>query len=422
MVVIELDQVSKAYRLGAGQTSLREAMMRGIRSLLNRKSRANSELFWALKDVSFQVAQGEVLGIVGHNGAGKSTLLKLLSKVTSPTAGRIRFRGRMASLIELGAGFHPDLSGRENIYLNGAILGLKKREIDEQLSSIIEFAGLEEFIDTPVKRYSSGMYVRLAFAIASHVRADILLVDEVLSVGDLSFQGRSHAKMRELRDEGATIIFVSHNLAAVNSFCDRALLMHRGRMVMSGRPSDVIQTYERLERESMIALLHRNGASDSTHGNPGAVIDRPFITKMELLNTHGEPATEFAAVDGAILRCHFIAPKKIRRPDINLRIRRLSDGLLCCTPSLECDPLEGEGVIEIRVAQWLLMPGVHTAQLAIYDVTGSNDTAVGEQVAFSILGSPWDEAGAYLPVTEWEVHSTQLRPPDLRPDASQPAR
>jgi len=187
---------------------------------------------------------------------------------------------------------------------------------------------------------------------------------------------------------------------------------------MSGKPSDVIQTYERLEREAMIGLLHRNGASDSPHGGHGAVIDRPFVTKAELLNKQGEPATEFVAVDGAILRYHFIAPKKIRRPDINLRIRRMSDGLLCCTPSLECDPLEGEGTIEIRVDQWLLMPGVHTAQLAIHDATGSNDTAVSEQIAFSILGSPWDEAGAYLPVTEWEVHSAQLRPPAVRQDAS----
>jgi len=198
MAVIEFEHVSKAYRLGASRTSLREAISQIGHKLFSRSgAQTNNQLFWALNDVSFKVEQGEVLGIIGHNGAGKSTILKLLSKVAYPTSGQIRTQGRMAALIELGAGFHPDLSGRENVYLNGSILGLKRQEIDAQFSSIVEFAGLEKFIDTPVKRYSSGMYVRLAFAVAAHVRADLLLVDEVLSVGDMAFQQRCMAKMNE---------------------------------------------------------------------------------------------------------------------------------------------------------------------------------------------------------------------------------
>jgi len=260
MPVIEFEHVSKTYRLGTGRTGLREALPRITRKLFSRNgARSDHQLFWALDDVSFSVEQGEVLGIIGHNGAGKSTILKLLSKVSFPTSGRIRTQGRMAALIELGAGFHPDLSGRENIYLNGAILGLKRQEIDEQFSNIVEFAELEQFIDTPIKRYSSGMYVRLAFAVAAHVRADILLVDEVLSVGDMAFQKKSLAKMNELRDSGVTIAFISHNLAAVQSFCQRVLLLESGRTVADGDPKDVVYLYSKNE-----ALAQLNAFKSST--------------------------------------------------------------------------------------------------------------------------------------------------------------
>ena len=246
MPVIEFEQVSKAYRLGTSRTSLREAITQVPRKLFSRNgAQTDDQLFWALNDVSFRVEQGEVLGIIGHNGAGKSTILKLLSKVTFPTSGHIRTKGRMAALIELGAGFHPDLSGRENIYLNGAILGLKKQEIDAQLSNMVEFAGLERFIDTPVKRYSSGMYVRLAFAVAAHVKAELLLIDEVLSVGDMAFQQKCLAKMNELRDSGATIVFISHNMWSVSTFCKRVLLLRAGQIEAEGDPDKVIQVYRR---------------------------------------------------------------------------------------------------------------------------------------------------------------------------------
>jgi lipopolysaccharide transport system ATP-binding protein len=254
MAVIEFEHVSKAYRLGASRTSLRETITQIPRKLFSHNgARTDDQLLWALDDVSFRVERGEVLGIIGPNGAGKSTMLKLLSKVTFPTRGHIRTQGRMAALIELGAGFHPDLSGRENVYLNGSILGLTRQEIDTQFSDIVEFAGLERFIDTPVKRYSSGMYVRLAFAVAAHVKADLLLIDEVLSVGDMAFQQRCMEKMNELRDSGTTIVFVSHNLWNVEVFCRRALLLRAGRIVAKGNPAEVIGIYRRQEREDLLA-------------------------------------------------------------------------------------------------------------------------------------------------------------------------
>src|SRR2546421_12758153 len=191
---------------------------------------------WALKDVSFQVKRGEVLGIVGRNGAGKSTLLKVLSRITNPTAGRVHLRGRVGSLLEVGTGFHPELTGRENVYLNGAILGMPRREIARKFDEIVAFAEVERFIDTPVKRYSSGMYLRLAFAVAAHLDPDVLLVDEVLSVGDAEFQRKSLGKMREVTGEGRTILFVSHNMAAIRALCDRVILLDAGRVVLDGDP------------------------------------------------------------------------------------------------------------------------------------------------------------------------------------------
>jgi len=254
MSVIEFNNVSKSYHLGASRTNLREALARASARLIHpRAEKADPELFWALNGVSFKVEQGEVLGIIGHNGAGKSTALKLLSKVTFPSSGSIQTSGRMAALIELGAGFHPDLSGRENIYLNGSILGLKRREIDAQFDSIVDFAGLHQFIDTPVKRYSSGMYVRLAFATAAHVKADLLLIDEVLSVGDSAFQQKCLAKMRDMRDNGATIVFVSHNIWSIETFCERVILLRGGRIESEGTPSKVIELYRRQQREMMMA-------------------------------------------------------------------------------------------------------------------------------------------------------------------------
>ncbi|MFA7345882.1 MAG: ABC transporter ATP-binding protein [Terrimicrobiaceae bacterium] len=226
------DTISAPYRWAKGVVSGAEAL------------RARPEEFWALQDVTFDVRRGEVVGIIGRNGAGKSTLLKLLSRITEPTKGRIGLKGRVASLLEVGTGFHPELSGRENVFLNGAILGMRQAEVRQKFDEIVAFAGVEQFLDTPVKRYSSGMYVRLAFAVAAHLEPEILIVDEVLAVGDSEFQKKCLDKMREVTDGGRTVLFVSHNLSAVAALCGRAIYLKSGKMAMSGESGPVISRYQ----------------------------------------------------------------------------------------------------------------------------------------------------------------------------------
>ena len=245
VVAIEVEGLSKKYRLGEYQAAygtLRETVVHAGRRLTGREHHRASTELWALQDVSFDVPEGEVLGVVGRNGAGKSTLLKILSRIVSPTAGRAEIRGRVGSLLEVGTGFSAELTGRENIYLNGAILGMKRREIEDRFDAIVEFSGVETFIDTPVKRYSSGMYVRLAFAVAAHFEPEILFVDEVLAVGDAEFQARCLGRMEEFGSSGRTVIFVSHNMQAVAQLCDRAILLEGGRLVREG-PSEEVVAY-----------------------------------------------------------------------------------------------------------------------------------------------------------------------------------
>ena len=245
VVAIEVEGLSKKYRLGEYQAAygtLRETVVHAGRRLTGREHHRASTELWALQDVSFDVPEGEVLGVVGRNGAGKSTLLKILSRIVSPTAGRAEIRGRVGSLLEVGTGFSGELTGRENIYLNGAILGMKRREIEDRFDAIVEFSGVEKFIDTPVKRYSSGMYVRLAFAVAAHFEPEILFVDEVLAVGDAEFQARCLGRMEEFGNSGRTVIFVSHNMQAVAQLCDRAILLEGGRLVREG-PSEEVVAY-----------------------------------------------------------------------------------------------------------------------------------------------------------------------------------
>ncbi|HLM24626.1 MAG TPA: ATP-binding cassette domain-containing protein [Pyrinomonadaceae bacterium] len=238
MIDLQLTNVSKKYRIRQDVDG-GESLARKLLSIRKRK-----EDFWALKDISFDVQRADALGIIGHNGAGKSTILKLLSRITTPTTGEIMINGRLSALIEVGSGFHPELTGRENIYLNGSILGMMRREITQKLESIVEFAELRQFIDTPVKRYSSGMYVRLGFSIAAHLDPDVLLLDEVLAVGDASFQRKCIQRITELKKNGTTIVFISHDLRAVQQLCDRVILLKRGQIEADGDPAETIAFYQ----------------------------------------------------------------------------------------------------------------------------------------------------------------------------------
>jgi lipopolysaccharide transport system ATP-binding protein len=248
-IVIRAENVSKRYRIShlAGQGTLRDTMHHAARLAWRRlrwNTRLTREDFWALRDVNFEIKRGDVVGVIGRNGAGKSTLLKLLSRITEPTSGRISIQGRMASLLEVGTGFHPDLSGRDNIYLNGALLGMKRAEIRAKFDEIVTFAEVERFLDTPVKRYSSGMYVRLAFSVAAHLEPEILIIDEVLAVGDAAFQKKCLGKINQVsRDAGRTVIFVSHSMGVVANLCRQAIFMERGQVVRTGPVGEIVGAY-----------------------------------------------------------------------------------------------------------------------------------------------------------------------------------
>jgi lipopolysaccharide transport system ATP-binding protein len=292
--IIEVREVGKRYQIGAatGYGSLRESLARFLRSPFKR---APLPTFWALDGVSFDVAPGEAVGIIGRNGAGKSTLLKILSRITAPTRGEARLYGRIASLLEVGTGFHPELTGRENIFLNGAIMGMSRAEIRNTFDEIVAFAEVSQFLDTPVKRYSSGMYVRLAFAVAAHLRPEILVVDEVLAVGDNAFQKKCLGKMQDVAQGGRTVLFVSHNMAAITRLCGRAILLREGRIAVDGRVDKVVAEYLRGSGDSPVSvdyeasgkmpgneharLLCARVASD---GNPSAVVDIRKPVRIEI--------------------------------------------------------------------------------------------------------------------------------------------
>jgi len=252
-IIISVENLGKCYEIShehqQGYTALRDVIARKVRGALRvfssgkHNKNHSTEDFWAIKDVSFDIKQGEAVGIIGRNGAGKSTLLKLLSRITEPTRGRITLNGRVASLLEVGTGFHPELTGRENIFLNGAILGMTRQEIKSKFDEIIDFSGIEKFLDTPVKRYSSGMYVRLAFAVAAHLEPEILVVDEVLAVGDVAFQRKCLGKMNDVSNSGRTVLFVSHNMSAIESLCSRVILLNKGGIEAIGSSTEMSQLY-----------------------------------------------------------------------------------------------------------------------------------------------------------------------------------
>ena len=315
--IITVDRLGKAYTLGHTvdrHATFRDALMNMAKAPIERwrhrfaPPESRSDAFWAVKDISFDVQRGEVMGLVGRNGAGKSTLLKLLSRITEPSEGRARLRGRVASLLEVGTGFHPELTGRENIFMNGAILGMKRTEIKRKFDQIVGFAEIDEFLDTPVKHYSSGMYVRLAFAVAAHLEPEILIVDEVLAVGDASFQKKCLGKMKDVASgEGRTVLFVSHNMQAVSTLTQRCVLLNRGRMLNVGPTSDVINEYLRLV----------GGTSQDQVYTAAPLADKPKITRVELktsepgnVQMNGKPMEVHIelntpiAIDGARISFH----------------------------------------------------------------------------------------------------------------------
>jgi len=302
---IVVDRLGKQYTIGAtpiGDRTLGESLTSWAAGPWRRFRRmggrdANARTFWALKNVTFRVGSGEVIGIVGPNGAGKSTLLKVLSRITPPTEGHVDLTGRISSLLEVGTGFHPELTGRENVFLNGAILGMFRHEILRKFDAIVAFAELEPFIDTPVKHYSSGMYVRLAFSVAAHLEPEILIVDEVLSVGDLHFRNRCLGRMQEIRDEGRTVLFVSHDLTSVRQLCTRALLLDAGRVVDDGTPVAITRRYERMHQDQS---EHASGAADRPHPPHDY-----HLRRVELRNGAGEVTGRFDA--GDVMEIHLWA-------------------------------------------------------------------------------------------------------------------
>ncbi len=353
--IIECDRISKSYRLGVNRSSnvqfgtaftIRERfsdLVQAAGRYLRGKTAPGRErppLFWALKDVSLDIKRGEVVGLIGRNGAGKSTLLKILTRIVEPTKGRARLRGRVASLLEVGTGFHPELSGRENIYLNGAILGMRRAEIDRKLDEIVAFSEIEQFLDTPVKRYSSGMYVRLAFAVAAHLEPEILIVDEVLAVGDYAFQKKCLGKMHDVAaSEGRTILFVSHNMGALSQLCNRGVLLEQGSISMIGPVGDVVKRY-------LKSSLSQHLSRAEFAANPSKPCQ---FDSVEILHEDGNPGSDFSSDE----------PVRIR---FRARVREVGAGVIL---SLQLSNLEGIRVLnsDIRdvdssIAEQLT-PGLH---------------------------------------------------------------
>jgi ABC-type polysaccharide/polyol phosphate transport system ATPase subunit len=349
-----VDSVSKRYRVT--QPRGRVGSIHTLRSRVRRALRQPSEEFWALRDVSFEVRRGETLGIIGDNGAGKSTLLKLLSNVTTPTEGQITIRGRLSALIEVGSGFHPELTGRENIYLSGSVLGMGRREIASKLERIIEFAGVSDFIDMPVKRYSTGMYLRLGFSIAAHLEPDILLLDEVLAVGDAEFQAKCLERVNELHRHGRTIVFISHDLLAVESLCRRVVLLSHGKVLADGPAREVIAMYQEMGRM-------RTTTEEAVPSAPAAPGEAEIVD-IQVLDGHGDRVTAMRTGDAVKIRLHYKA--KTRVPDAVFDVYVYSTlhgqhGPWCQLTTLAPDhdgiALEpGPGVIEFDVSELAIQP------------------------------------------------------------------
>jgi ABC-type polysaccharide/polyol phosphate transport system ATPase subunit len=352
MIDLSFECVSKRYRIQSETESRKSGLLARVQGL-----RAQKKDFWAVKDVSFEVRRGESLGIIGHNGAGKSTILKLLSNITTPTHGEITINGRLSALLEVGSGFHPELTGRENIYLSGSILGMRRAEITSKLDSIIDFSGVRPFIDVPVKRYSSGMYVRLGFSITAHLDPDILLLDEVLAVGEMAFQDKCKKRIGELHRRGTTLVFISHDLTAVRNLCQRVLLLQQGQIVAAGSPDEIIHRY------TETANFHQ---ASQIYGERRIA----EITNVSFYD-NGNLSNGFLTGDPLAARLEYLIHDKI--PDGSVSLYFLSsDGNIAAqwTTSVNGTALDmqrGPGSIEFSCLELGLQPGVYQIDACVED-------------------------------------------------------
>jgi lipopolysaccharide transport system ATP-binding protein len=417
--VIKIEGISKRYWLGVDQHSgalskRLEGMVRAPWRRLRGRPKAEvqeREEFWALRDVSLEVSAGEILGVIGANGSGKSTLLKLLSQITPPTEGRITIEGRVGTLLVVGTGFHPELTGRENVYLNGAILGMRKAEIDSKFDEIVAFSGIDQFLDTPVKRYSSGMYVRLAFAVAAHLESEILLVDEVLAVGDAEFQRKCLGKMDEVARGGRTVIFVSHSLSTVQRLCDRAVWLQKGRLSDSGAPQDVIATY--FERTAPRQMGGEVTIAEDTHRSGTG---EARLIRAALLDDGNRPVEQLRMGQPWTLQMTFEAKQTVSEAIVTVGLMS-ADGTRVATaisvdsgePPVQFEP----GIFQVDVSfEMTLLPGDFSIDIGLSEGGHNAVDGVERALTFQLINVghgdtpnyPWPVTSGYFrPKTSWSV-------------------
>ncbi len=383
MSVITVENISKHYIIDhqrtKGPKSIRDSLTSTVNGWFGGKTEEQQthEEFWALRDVNFTVEQGDRVGIVGHNGAGKSTLLKILSKIIEPSSGSVRIKGRVASLLEVGTGFHPELTGRENIFLNGSLLGMKREEIRQQFDAIVDFAGVEKFLDTPVKRYSSGMYVRLGFAISAHLNPEIMIVDEVLAVGDADFQKKSLGKMRDNSTSGRTILFVSHNLTAVQALCNKTLYFERGQLIEQGETNQVIASY--LSKVSRTRLIRTWETPGEAPGN-----DLVRIRRIELIPEYQDKLTHIDV--RTPMRVRFEFWNMMERANLNLSMHLNSLTGECIFNVGSTSQAYGKGLItgECTIPGYFLNDGSYTISVMIVKDTVTPLFQLEEGLTFDV--------------------------------------
>ncbi len=394
-IAVSAESVSKRFRLYHERND-------SLKVTLLRRGRAKYEEFWALNDVSLEVPKGTTFGLIGENGSGKSTLLKCMAKILRPDKGTTTVNGKMSALLEVGAGFHPELSGRDNIYLNGSILGLSKKELDSKFDTIVDFAGLEQFIDTPVKNYSSGMYVRLGFSVAINVDPDVLLVDEVLAVGDENFQRKCGEKFAELREHGKTIVVVSHALGTMRTLCDHIALLEHGVLKAVGPATDVIDNY--------VAGTHTDRVADG-EGNMRWGSGEARIDRVELLDAQGRPTSIVRTGDRCTFRLHYSTSEAVEQPVFGLSLSTV-DGTLVVGPNSRDagavpEKIDGPGVVDILVERLLLLPGRYAVDVTIQDFSCMHPFDFRHKVLQIDVeaGHPHDTVGLVSLDAKWTIDS-----------------